>query len=99
MFGALYDGGDFCRGLIYSKIATKTAMDFAEYFRYVAFMKEYSNPPEHMIEKFNKKSRRCMVITHRGNDFGPENSMKALYGTIDNLIEGIEADVSRTSSC
>ena len=52
MFGSLYDGGDFCKGLIYSQIATKTAMNFAEYFRYVEFMKEYSNPPQHLYEKF-----------------------------------------------
>ena len=54
VFGAFYDGGDFCKGLVYSQIATKTAMNFAEYFRYVEFMKEYSNPPEHIIEKFQK---------------------------------------------
>ena len=52
MFGSLYDGGDFCKGLVYSQIATKTAMKFAEYFRYVEFMKEYSNPPMHLMEKF-----------------------------------------------
>ena len=40
-----------------------------------------------------------MIITHRGNDFGPENSMKALKTTLDVELEGIEADVSRTSSC
>lgn len=33
VFGALYDGGDFCKGLLYSKIATEAAMNFAEYFR------------------------------------------------------------------
>ena len=52
VFGAFYDGGDFCKGLVYSQIATKTAMNFAEYFRYVEFMKEYSNPPMHLMEKF-----------------------------------------------
>ena len=36
-----------------------------------------------------------MIITHRGNDQGPENSMKALINSIDTEIEGIEADVSR----
>ena len=70
-------------------------MNFAEYFRYVEFMKEYSNPPQHLMEKFQAKGRRTMIITHRGNDLGPENSMKALGGTLDNEIEGIEADVSR----
>ena len=52
VFGSLYDGGDFCKGLIYSQIATKTAMNFAEYFRYIEFMKEYSSPPQHLYEKF-----------------------------------------------
>ena len=35
-----------------------------------------------------------MIITHRGNDLGPENSMKGLIGSLDNDLEGIEADVS-----
>ena len=35
VFGSLYDGGDFCKGLLYSKIGTKVAMNFAEYFRLV----------------------------------------------------------------
>lgn len=57
-------------------------------------MKEYSNPPEHLVEKFMKNGRRTLVITHRGNDMGPENSMKGLIGALDNDLEGIEADVS-----
>ena len=93
VFGSLYDGSDFCKGLVYSRIATKTATKFAEYFRYLAFMKEYSNPPKHLIEKFQEKGRRTMMITHRGNDLGPENSFKALKGTLDTKLEGIEADV------
>ena len=52
LFGSLYDGDDFCRGLLYSQLATKIAMNFAEYFRYVDFMKEYYNPPKHLYEKF-----------------------------------------------
>jgi len=34
-----------------------------------------------------------MIITHRGNDFGPENSYKALETVLDVKLEGIEADV------
>lgn len=34
-----------------------------------------------------------MIITHRGNDFGPENSFKALETVLDVKLEGIEADV------
>ena len=52
VFGSFYDGGDFCKGLVYSQIATKTAMNFAEYARYKEFMKEYLNPPEHILETF-----------------------------------------------
>ena len=68
-------------------------MNFAEYFRYVEFMKEYANPPQHLFEKFQEKGSRTMIITHRGNDFGPENSMKALKTTLGVHLEGIEADV------
>jgi len=52
VFGSLYDGGDFCKGLVYSQLATKVAMNFAEYFRYVEFMKEYKNPPKHLYDRF-----------------------------------------------
>ena len=93
VFGSLYDGGDFCRGLVYSQIATRAAMDFAEYFRYLAFMKEYSDPPRHLMEKFYDKGLRTMIISHRGMDMGPENSFKSLHATLDGKIEGIEADV------
>ena len=36
-----------------------------------------------------------MIITHRGVDLGPENSMKGLKNSLDNKLEGIEADVSK----
>ena len=94
IFGSLYDGGDFCKGYTYSLVATQTAMRFAEYFRLKAFYKSWSNPPEHNVEAFMKPGRRTLIITHRGNDLGPENSMKALAGTVDTELEGIEADVS-----
>lgn len=35
-----------------------------------------------------------MVVGHRGGFFGPENSLKAFQGAIDNKLEGIEFDVS-----
>ena len=57
-------------------------------------MKRWANPPEHLMETFIKKGRRTMMITHRGNDLGPENSMKSLIGSLDTNLEGIEADVS-----
>lgn len=41
VYGSLYDGSDFCKGLVYSQLATQVAVRFAEYFRYLAFMKEY----------------------------------------------------------
>lgn len=84
IFGSMYDGGEFCKGYLYSKIATKTAMKFATYFRLQAEYKRFYNPPEHIVETFMKPGRRTMIITHRGNDLGPENSMKALHGTLDN---------------
>lgn len=33
------------------------------------------------------------MIGHRGGYFGPENSMKAFKGAVENRIEGIEFDV------
>ena len=38
-----------------------------------------------------------MIIAHRGGDFGPENSMKAFRGAVENKMEGIEFDVWLTS--
>ena len=93
VYGSLYDGSDFCKGLVYSQIATKTAMRFAEYFRYLAFMKEYSNPPKHLMEEFWEKGARTMIVSHRGKDLGPENSFKGFKGILDTQTEGIEADV------
>ena len=34
-----------------------------------------------------------MILTHRNNDLGPENSMKGLLGTVASGLDGIEADV------
>ena len=34
-----------------------------------------------------------MMITHRGKDLGPENSMKGMKGSVATKLDGIEADV------
>ena len=56
------------------------------------------NQEEHLVTRFAKEKgmdngKRTMVVGHKGGFFGPENSIKAFRGAIDNNLEGIEFDV------
>jgi len=50
----------------------------------------------HLVQRFAAGGKRTIVLGHRGGFFGPENSLKGFKGAIENKVEGIEFDVSKT---
>jgi len=51
-----------------------------------------ADKPAHKATK-SDKTRKTIVIAHRGGNFGPENSMKNFRKAILNKVEGVEFDV------